>query len=179
MHYNSHGKSRSDKSGNRHSETICFPVSNRCPKGRRTQKGVPKPLYPKTRDEGGFTICKSMDLTVFFQRFGGTRIAPLGTPDRHTDRDESRAGLGPGRAGRRPARCPPRPHVVHGHPTGRKQKVSRSRGASPPFTPIHFDTKYYDFSIKSYDFSTIYSGFSTGSYKLLAVPSLYPARSQP
>ena len=64
-----------------------------------------------------------------FSTFWRDANRSLGDPGR-TDRDESWAGPGPGRAGRRPARCPPRPHVVHGHPPGRKQNVSRSRGAS-------------------------------------------------
>ena len=85
-------------------------------------------------------ITKVVDLTVVFQRFGGTQIASWGPPDRRTDglthRDQSRPGPGPVWAGRRPAGCPPCAQDMRGHPVGRKQKVSRSRAASPPFTPI-------------------------------------------
>ena len=154
--YKSYGKMQTGESENRPPATLCFISQIQGPKVPSARIRVPKPLHPMMFEHCDSHIAKVVDLPVVFQRFGGTQIASWGPPDRRTHslthRDQSRPGPGPVWAGRRPAGCPPCAQDMRGHPVGRKRKVSRSRAASPPFTPIlesisGFSTGSPDFSI--------------------------------
>ena len=69
------------KRENRYQNTIGFHDRNGGPKCHFAPKPVLKSFKNIGREHGVGRVAQNVCLPVVFQRFGGTRIAPLGHPD--------------------------------------------------------------------------------------------------